>query len=198
MWFLVFFFLLFSLVFSHDCRKRKDFNLWSVWCPAVLESIFWIAKVVSLACHTDIPREQGWRAVETWDGLEAACWSGHWAATQHNDLCGPLSLPRWALLPLLTLVLLFPDTLTMVTVALLWTCPQLVLVCPFVVATVKFSRERAWWDVLGVSGSWNPILCTGWGEDTEDLCAIPSPGSYRRRDWIYPGVLSSSGTSRWT
>lgn len=86
-------FLLLCLLFSHDCRKRKNFNLWSVWYPAVLENIFCMAKAVSLACHLDIPREQGWRAVETWDSLEAACWTGHWAVTEHNDLFGSLHPP---------------------------------------------------------------------------------------------------------
>lgn len=68
----------------------------------------------------------------------------------------------------------------MVTAALLCTCPQLVLVCPSVVASIKFSRERAWWDVLSVSGNWNPILCIGWVEGTKDLCAIPSSSSYSK------------------
>lgn len=68
----------------------------------------------------------------------------------------------------------------MVTAARLWTCPQLVLVCPSVVASIKFSRERAWWDVLSASGNWNPILCIGWVEGTKDLHAIPSPSSYSK------------------
>ena len=150
-----------GLFFFHDCRKRKYFNLCSVWCPAVLENIFCFARAKTLACLIGVPREQGWHAVETWVSLEVAsslCQTTDRAVAQHSDLCGPLhpsqvgfaavaqfcaALPRhaawpWSLCHLCELILSLFRFVLLLLLLLGW-------------------KEHYEMVSLRVSGSWNPF-----------------------------------------
>lgn len=152
--------------FFHDCKKGEYFNFCSVWCPAVLENVFGIAEAKTLPCRVDIPREQGWRAVETWVNLEVAsslCWTSHWAVRHRSDLCGPLRPPYVGCAALNEACVAVPRHAAWLgsfcTVSCIWCCRLILSLVWFVLLLLLllYPWGKECNEMFSLSRRWNPL-----------------------------------------